>query len=141
MKFSSVYWKLVCVGLCFGIVFVMGCGQKEMLPQTLEVASLSTTIVEIDDYGNAGTDLEMAAFTERGWELGDTFEVTFGTNEPIAIKFVENYGDVPVGDYLGRFSTSTGRFKIAINEGNISKALKLEMDTPVVLRKSEPVAE
>ena len=102
-----------------------------------QMASLSGTIVEIDDHGNAVTDLEIGPFTERGWQLGDTFEATFATGQKIQIKFVENYGDVPVGDYLGRFSTSTKQFKLAINMGNITEALKLKNQSKVVLQKVE----
>ena len=40
----------------------------------LKLASLTGTIVEIDDHGNAVTDLEIDPFTERGWKLGDTLE-------------------------------------------------------------------
>lgn len=99
------------------------------------MTSLTGTIVEIDDHGNAVTDLTIAPFTERGWELGDTLEATFATGQTIQIKFVENYGDVPEGDYLGRFSTSTHQFKIAINMGDIAGSLKLESDSKVVLQK------
>ena len=84
------------------------------------------------------TDLEIAPFTERGWKLGDTLEATFETGQKIQIKFVENYGNVPVGDYLGRFSTSTERFKIAINMGNIAKTLALTSPSKVILQKVEP---
>jgi len=100
-----------------------------------QMASLSGTIVEIDDHGNAVTDLEIAPFTERGWKLGDTLEAAFETGQKIRIKFVENYGDVPVGDYLGRFSTSTKQFKLAINMGNIAETLKLKSESKVVLQK------
>ena len=100
-------------------------------------ASLTGTIVDIDDHGNAVTDLYSAAFTEHGWKLGDTLEATFDTGQKIQIKFVENYGDVPVGDYLGRFSTSTKQFKLAINMGNIAEALKLKSQSKVVLQKVE----
>ena len=102
-----------------------------------QMASLTGTIVEIDDHGNAVTDLEIDPFTERGWQLGDTLEATFATGQKIEIKFVENYGDVPVGDYLGRFSTSTKQFKLAINMGNIAEALKLKNQSKVVLQKVE----
>ena len=97
--------------------------------------SLTGTIVEIDDHGNAVMNLEIAPFTERGWKLGDTLEAAFATGQKIQIKFVENYGDVPEGEYLGRFSTSTHQFKIAINMGNIAEALKLESESKVVLQK------
>ena len=134
------YWKFVLV-----IVFVItgvfvGCSQKTSMLKKSQMASLSGTIVEIDDHGNAVTDLEIDPFTERGWKLGDTLAATFATGQKIQIKFVENYGDVPVGDYLGRFSTSTKQFKIAINMGNIAEALKLKNQSKVVLQKVESIS-
>lgn len=117
------------------IAVLVGCSQKTNVSETEEMTSLTGTIVEIDDHGNAVTDLYIAPFTERGWELGDMFEATFATGQKIQIKFVENYGDVPEGEYLGRFSTSTHQFKIAINMGNIAESLKLKSESKVVLQK------
>ena len=125
------------VFICVVTVFLIGCSQKTGMSENPKMASLSGTIVEIDDHGNAVTDLEIAAFTERGWKLGDTLEAAFETGQKIQIKFVENYGDVPVGDYLGRFSTTTKQFKIAINMGNIAETLKLNKQSKVVLQKVE----
>lgn len=119
------------------ITLLIGCNQKANAPEISQATSLTGTIVEIDDHGNAGTDLYIAPFTERGWKLGDTLEATFATGQKIQIKFVENYGDVPEGEYLGRFSTSTKQFKIAINMGNISKTLELKNQSKVVLQKVE----
>ena len=116
---------------------LIGCSQKINAPETTTSTSLTATIVEIDDHGNAVTDLVIAPFTERGWKLGDTLEAAFATGQKIQIKFVENYGDVPEGEYLGRFSTSTKQFKIAINMGNIAEALKLKNQSKVVLQKVE----
>lgn len=129
--------------LCFlmATTLLIGCSGKTNTPANTEMMSLSATIMEIDDHGNAVTDLLIAPFTERGWELGDTIEATFETGNKIRIKFVENYGDVPVGNYLGRFSTSTKRFKIAINRGNIAETLKLKSPGKVVLQKVELLAE
>ena len=107
------------------------------VPEPAQPTSLAGTIVEIDDHGNAVTDLYIAPFTERGWKLGDTLEVTYATGQTIRITFVENYGDVPEGEYLGRFSTSTQQFKIAINMGNIAESLKLKSESKVVLQKVE----
>ena len=129
------YWKLTLIPILVTTAFLIGCSQKTGMPATSQIASLSGTIVEIDDHGNAVTNLEIAPFTERGWQLGDTLEVAFETGQKIQIKFVENYGDVPVGDYLGRFSTSTKQFKIAINMGNIAETLKLKNESKVVLQK------
>lgn len=126
--------------LCFLITLTLliGCMAKTSTPQNAEMMLLSATITDIDDHGNAVTDMLIAPFTQRGWELGDTLEATFETGEKIRIKFVENYGDVPVGEYLGRFSTSTKRFKIAMNRGNIAETLKLKSPSKVVLQKVAP---
>ena len=141
MKFRyqscSYYWRLALIVVLVTTGLFIGCSQKIGTPETPQTASLTGTIVEIDDHGNAVTNLEIAPFTERGWKLGDTLEATFATGQQIQIKFVENYGDVPVGDYLGRFSTSTKQFKIAINMGNISETLKLKNQSKVVLQKVE----
>ena len=140
MKFhdqSCSYYspKLVFIALFMTIVLLTGCSQTTNVPETGQMTSLTGTIVEIDDHGNAVTDLYIAPFTERGWELGDMLEATFATGQKIQIKFVENYGDVPEGEYLGRFSTSTQQFKIAINMGNIAESLKLKSESKVVLQK------
>ena len=144
MKFyyqsCSHYWKLVFIAVFMTIALLIGCSQKTSAPEIGQTTSLSGTIVEIDDHGNAVTDLYIAPFTERGWELGDTLEATFATGQKIQIKFVENYGDVPEGEYLGRFSTSTKQFKIAINMGNISKTLELKNQSKVVLQKVESLS-
>ncbi len=126
---------------CFLITLSMlsGCGMKTDTPENDQGNPLSATIVEIDDHGNAVTDLLSETFAERGWQIGDTLNAKFAIGETIRIKFVENYADVPVGDYLGRFSTSTGRFKIAINRGNIAETLKLKSNSKVVFQKVAPL--
>ena len=129
------YWRLTLIVVLITGTFLIGCTQKTQVQETPQATLLSGTIVEIDDHGNAVTDLYIAPFSERGWELGDTLEATFATGQKIQIKFVENYGDVPEGEYLGRFSTSTKQFKIAINMGNIAESLKLKSESKVVLQK------
>ncbi len=127
---------------CLIIISLMlnACSAKNAKPQPGQIAQFSATITEIDEHGNAVTDILSDTFTEHGWQIGDTLEATFETGETILIKFVQNYSDVPVGDYLGRFSTSSGRFKIAINRGNIAETLKLKNHSPVTIQKVEPLA-
>ncbi len=117
------------------IPFMLGCSSKTIENESSDMPILSGTITEIDDHGNAVTDLTVQAFTKNGWKLGDSLEVAFSTGQKITIKYVENYSDVPDGDYLGRFSTSTGRFKIAINNGYLSGALKLKVPTQIGITK------
>ena len=133
--------QLVFIAIFTTIALFIGCSQKTSAPETAQMTSLSGTITEIDDHGNAVTDLKIAPFTERGWKLKDTLEATFATGQKIQIKYVENYGDVPVGEYLGRFSTSSKSFKIAINMGNIAKTLELSSPSEVVLQKVESPSE
>ena len=122
------------------VALLGGCSQKVSTPEPSQTLALTGIIVEIDDHGNAVTNLEIAPFTERDWKIGDTLSATFETGQKIQIKFVENYGDVPVGDYLGRFSTSTKQFKIAINMGNITKTLALKSESKVVLQQVDSSA-
>jgi S-adenosylmethionine hydrolase len=135
------HWKLALIAIFVITANFIGCSQKTGMRESSQMITLSGTIVEIDDHGNAVTDLEIAPFTERNWKLGDTLEATFETGQKVQIKFVENYGDVPVGDYLGRFSTSTKQFKIAINMGDIAKTLALKSQSKVVLQKVDSPPE
>lgn len=115
---------------------MVGCSGKTIETEISDIPTLSGTITEIDDHGNAVTDITVQAFTKNGWKLGDSLEVAFSTGQKITIKYVENYSDVSDGDYLGRFSTSTGKFfKIAINNGYLADALKLQVKTTIRLRK------
>ena len=99
MKFyyqpHSNYWKLAIIAVFITTACFLGCSQKTDTPENPQMVSLSGTIIEIDDHGNAVTDLVIAPFTERGWKLGDTLEAAFATGQKIEIKYVENYGDVP----------------------------------------------
>jgi len=118
------------------VLWLIGCGEKsfesryENAPNTL-----LTRIIEVDEHSNVVTELRPEAFAEQGWALGDTLEVVFSTGQSIRIKYVEDYGDVPEGEYLGRFSSSRGIFKIAINRGKLAEALSLKPQTQLALRK------
>ena len=112
-----------------------GCAGKTIETDSSDLPKLSGIITEIDDHGNAVTDISIQIFTKNGWKLGDNLEVVFSTGQKITIKYVENYSDVPDGDYLGRFSTTSGQFKIAINNGNLAGALKLKVQTTITLIK------
>ncbi len=134
--FITDRWHAICALCCLmTTIFIIGCSRKVVTPEQVQTPSLIGTVVEIDDHSNAVTDFEKTAMAEHGWTLGDTLEATFETGQTIQLKFVENYGDVPEGDYLGRFSTSTGNFKIAINMGYFAKDLGVKLQTKVTLRK------
>ncbi len=131
------FWLLTIACLILTIVSLTGCSGKAGVQENVNLTQISATITEIDDHGNGVTDLFINAFTERGWQLGDRLEATFAMGQTINIRFVENYSDVPEGEYLGRFSTSTKRFKIAINRGNLAETLNLGSPSKVILRKAK----
>ncbi|MCG9129581.1 SAM-dependent chlorinase/fluorinase [Candidatus Poribacteria bacterium] len=133
-NFLSISFSLIAC-ILMTIPLMIGCSGKTIETESSEMPTLSGTITEIDDHGNAVTDISVEAFTKNGWKLGDSLEVDFSTGQKITIKYVENYSDVSDGGYLGRFSTTTGKFKIAINNGYLADALKLKIKTTIGLRK------
>ena len=66
-------------------------------------------ITAIDNHANVVTDIKPAVFSTLGWKLKDTITVEFEDGQKISCRYVENYGDVPVGDYLVRFRLSGGK--------------------------------
>ncbi len=98
-------------------------------------------IIESDDHSNAVTNIEPSQFTALRWELGDTLEVTFEDGQKIRCLYISNYGDVPTGDYLVRFSRSQNLLKIAINEGYLAQALKIKSPSQVTLRRVQLAKE
>ncbi len=99
-------------------------------------------ISEIEsEFGNAATNISTDLFTKLKWQRGDTLEADFSNEQKIRFPYVLKYGDVPVGDYLGRFDDTTGFFKVAINRGNIGETLKLEGRNKVVIRKVAKVID
>ena len=83
------------------------------------------------------TDIKPAAFSALGWKLKDAITVEFEDGQKINCLYVENYGDVPVGDYLVRFDIEESVLKIAINEGYLAETLKIKSSGKVVLHKMQ----
>ncbi len=68
-----------------------------------------------------------------GWSLGGTLKVKID-NQEFNVEFVKAYGDVPTGGYLGLFGSGEV-FEVAINQGNLSKALNLKSGDKVEISK------
>ncbi|MCZ6680470.1 MAG: SAM-dependent chlorinase/fluorinase [Candidatus Poribacteria bacterium] len=144
MKYNMPVYALILVVLN---ILPLGCRGKAaptdgpiQMMENAEVTSSPQIVgqmVEADEHGNAVTDIKPAQFTALGWDLEDTLEVEFETGQKIRCRYVMNYEDVPVGDYLVRFSESQGVLKIAINEGYLADALKLKSPSKVILRRVE----
>lgn len=140
MKHKLLFYALT---LMVGTVLWMGCGGKTSTEEGMAGAEKAASekimgqITSIDNHANVVTDIKPAAFTALGWKLKDAITVEFEDGQKIDCRYVENYGDVPVGDYLVRFSMEQSVLKIAINEGYLAETLKIKSPGKVVLRKME----
>ena len=124
-------------------VLWMGCIGKTSTEEGMTAAEkvahqeIMGQITAIDNHANVVTDIKPAAFSTLGWKLKDAITVEFEDGQKIDCRYVENYGDVPVGDYLVRFSVEGSVLKIAINEGYLAEKLKIKSPGKVVLRKMQ----
>lgn len=138
MKHKLLFYALI---LMIGTVLWMGCSGKTATEEGMAEAEKAASeevmgqITAIDNHANVVTDIKPAAFTALGWKLKDTVTVEFEDGQKIDCRYVENYGDVPVGDYLVRFDIEESVLKIAINEGYLAETLKIKSPGKVVLRK------
>ena len=138
MKHNVLFYALI---LMVGTMLWLGCsgksGTEDGMPEAEKAAAeeIVGQITSIDNHANVVTDIKPAAFTALGWKLKDAITVEFEDGQKIGCRYVENYGDVPVGDYLVRFSVEQSVLKIAINEGYLAETLKIKSPGKVVLRK------
>ena len=140
MKYHVLIYALI---LMVGTVLWLGCGGKTGMEEGMAAAEKADPeeivgqITAIDNHANVVTDIKLAAFTALGWQLKDNITVEFEAGQKIDCRYVENYGDVPVGDYLVRFSVDGDVLKIAINEGYLAETLKIKSPGKVILRKMQ----
>jgi len=117
---------------------MIGCVKTALKRGSLKAEVINGEIIghidTIDDHGNAVTNIPENLFAKLEWQIGDTLKVEFTKGQKIQCQYVKDYGDVPVGDYLCRFS-SEGLLKIAINQGYLAEDLKLEKFSKVIIRK------
>ena len=138
MKHKFLFYALT---LMVGTMLWLGCSGKTGTEEGMAQAEKMThgeivgQITSIDNHANVVTDIKPAAFTALGWKKTDAITVEFEDGQKIDCRYVENYGDVPVGDYLVRFDIEESVLKIAINEGYLAETLKIKSPGKVVLRK------
>ena len=140
MKYNVLFYVLI---LMVVTMLWLGCGGKTATDEGMAAAEKAAQeeimgqITAIDNHANVVTDIKPAAFSTLGWKLKDAITVEFENGQKIDCRYVENYGDVPVGDYLVRFSVEGSVLKVAINEGYLAEKLKIKSPGKVVLRKMQ----
>ena len=140
MKYNVLFYALT---ITVAMMLSMGCSGKTATeegmaePEKAALEEIMGQITAIDNHANVVTDIKPAAFTALGWNLKDAITVQFEDGQKIDCIYVENYGDVPVGDYLVRFDVEDSVLKIAINEGYLAETLKIKSPGKVVLHKMQ----
>ncbi|UPT66381.1 MAG: SAM-dependent chlorinase/fluorinase [Sphingobacteriales bacterium JAD_PAG50586_3] len=108
--------------------------EATMLRPTTETALIRGTIIYVDNFGNAITNIKPDVFERIG--KGRPFEITFRGPEYTITRLNNAYGDVPPGELTALFGIS-GYLEIAINQGNASKLLGLRMRDPIRIEFAE----
>jgi S-adenosylmethionine hydrolase len=140
MKHNVLFYALT---VTVAMMLSMGCSGKTATeegmaePEKAALEEIMGQITAIDNHANVVTDIKPAAFTALGWNLKDAITVQFEDGQKIDCIYVENYGDVPVGDYLVRFDIEESVLKIAINEGYLAETLKIKSPGKVILHKMQ----
>lgn len=107
---------------------VSSISERVPLRATIEANTITGSIIFIDSYGNAISNITREVFS-RVFE-GKEFRILIQSNRNYTDRIVRKYSDVGVGDMLTRFN-SLDLLEIAINGANITELLRLETGTVV----------
>jgi S-adenosylmethionine hydrolase len=86
----------------------------------------------IDVFGNIMTNIEDELIRSVGWSPGDYIEVSSNTKS-VRCRFVESFSRVREGEYAC-YINSWGFFEIAINRGDASKDLGIDVSDEILLK-------
>lgn len=95
---------------------------------TIEENSISGSIIYIDSYGNAITNITKEIFNRAG--SNNRYEIYVQSKHYTLTVINKTYNSVPGGELLAIFN-STGLLEIAINSGNASKLLNLNLNSNI----------
>ena len=91
-------------------------------------------VIYVDVYENLITNISHYLFRSVG--KGNRFTITFRNPQYSVQAISTSYSDVPEGEMLAIFGTS-GLLEIAMNRGNASSLLGMEVDDPVRIEFNE----
>jgi len=92
------------------------------------------TIVYIDHYGNAVTNISERTASEFGVKPGDMIQVK-GLGNTIAMKFGTIYSDVPQGEEIIFVSNNLGTVQLSINLGNFAITYGVKAGAKIEIEK------
>jgi len=92
------------------------------------------TIVYVDHYGNAVTNISETDATEFGLEPGDVVQVT-SLGNTIPVTFGTIYSDVPQGEEIVFVCSNLGMVQLSINLGNFADTYGVKAGTKIEIEK------
>lgn len=104
--------------------------QKPLLP-AIDTNLINGSVVYIDSYSNAITNINRETFEQVG--KGHDFEIFIQSNHYIIDKISETYLDVPTGELLALFNAS-GLLEIAISNGPVAQLLDLKVNSIIRIK-------
>jgi S-adenosylmethionine hydrolase len=107
--------------------------QVLMLP-TIEESVINGSVVYIDSYKNAFTNISRDLFDQIG--KGRSFEIYVQSNHNRIVRLNSRYSDSSLGEMLALFN-SINRLEIAINGGNAAELLNLSLNSSVRIKFKE----
>ena len=107
---------------------VSSISEKVPLRATIEKDVIIGSIIFIDSYGNAISNITREVFY-RVFE-GRNFRIQVQSNKNYTEQISERYGEVPVGDILAKFN-QLDLLEISINGADVSELLSLSVGSAV----------
>ncbi|MBE0677001.1 MAG: SAM-dependent chlorinase/fluorinase [Bacteroidales bacterium] len=103
---------------------------RDMVPlrATIDANAVNGSVIFIDSYGNAITNITRDTFARVFSDKG--IVIFIQSNKHRVDNISTNYNDVPVGDLLARFN-SLDLLEISINGSNVSELFRLEAGSVV----------
>ena len=125
-----------CIAILFVCIMALqlsSCNKTEC--DTNKSSTLQATVIEIEKYGHAVSNVTTADFMAVGFELGDIVCVRFGTRE-YTMPFFDGYYSNP-GDLLLRASDAEECIAVCINYGDFSDVNGISVGDTVEITMSE----
>lgn len=102
--------------------------EKSIFRPSIESNALVATVIYIDNYGNAITNVSRNVFAST--QNGRLFEIQTRNKEYKIRKIHKQYTDVPEGEIVALFNQS-GLMELAIHNGKISMLMGLEVGSRI----------
>ena len=102
--------------------------QRSLFRAVVNEGMIRGTIIYVDSYGNVVTNINEKLFREIG--KGKSFTIYFRESRYKIHQIVKSYNHIEEGDSLALFG-ATGYLEIAINSGNASQLLGLNINETI----------